>query len=94
MALERFGFIVVGDSFEQELGTDSFSMKVVGIRNPKESLEVARKMVADGIQIIELCGAFGPVWTSRILEATDNAVPIGAVTYGPESMPGLFRVLS
>ena len=94
MALEKFGFIVVGDSFEQDQGTDKFNMKVVGIRSPKEAPDVAVKMVEEGIQIIELCGAFGPVWTSKVIEATGNKVPVGTVTYGPESMPGLFKVLS
>jgi len=94
MALEKFGFIVVGDEFEQLQGTDSFQMTVVGIRKPKEAIDVAKKMVEDGIQIIELCGAFGPVWTARVIEATEGKVPVGTVTYGPESMPGLFKVLS
>jgi len=94
MALEKFGFIVVGDVFEQLQGTDSFQMTVAGINKPKDAIEVAKKMVQDGIQIIELCGAFGPVWTAKIIEATERKVPVGTVTYGPESMPGLFKVLS
>lgn len=94
MALEKFGFIVVGDSFVQEQGTESFQMKVVGIKSPSEAPEIAVKMVEEGIQIIELCGAFGPVWTAKVLEATEHKVPVGTVTYGPESMPGLFKVLA
>ena len=94
MALEKFGFIVVGDTFEQSQGTDNFQMSVVGIRKPKEAIDVAKKMVEDGIQIIELCGAFGPVWTARVIEATEGKVPVGTVTYGPESMQGLSKVLS
>lgn len=94
MALEKFGFIVVGDTFEQQQGTDNFAMTVVGITNPADAIDVARQMVDDGIQIIELCGAFGPVWTSRIIEAIDNKVPVGTVSYGPESLPGLFKVLA
>jgi len=94
MALEKFGFIVVGDTFEQSQGTDKFQMSVVGIRQPKEAVSVAKRMVEDGIQIIELCGAFGPVWTAKVIEATEGKVPVGTVTYGPESMPGLFKVLS
>ncbi len=94
MALERFGFIVVGDSFEQEQGTENFKMKVVGVKSPKEAPDAALRMVEEGIQIIELCGAFGPLWTSKVIEITENKVPVGTVTYGPESMPGLFKVLS
>lgn len=94
MALEKFGFIVVGDKFEQLQGTDDFQMKVVGIQKPQEAIEVAKDMVQEGIQIIELCGAFGPMWTAKVIEATENKVPVGTVTYGPESMPGLFKVLA
>ncbi|WP_231950846.1 DUF6506 family protein [Allokutzneria albata] len=32
---------------------------------------------------MEPCGAFGPVWTARVIEAVD--VPVGAVTYGSEA---------
>ena len=94
MALEKFGFIVVGDEFEQVQGTERFQMKVVGIRKPKDAIDVAKAMVDEGIQIIELCGAFGPVLTAKVIEATENKVPVGTVTYGPESMPGLAKVLS
>jgi len=94
MALERFGFIVIGDQFENTIGSEQFKMKVVGIKKPNEAIEIAQAMVDEGIQAIELCGAFGPVWTAKILEAVDYQVPIGAVTYGPESIPKLLKVLS
>lgn len=94
MALKKFGFIVIGDHFENQIGTDQFKMKVVGIQKPNEAIKVAQAMVNEGIQAIELCGAFGPVWTTKILEAIDYQVPIGAVAYGPESIPKLLKVLS
>lgn len=56
MALEKFGFIVTGDNFEQLQGTTSFHMKVVGVKSPEQGIEVARQMVKEGIQLIELCG--------------------------------------
>ena len=49
-------------------------------------------MVDDGVELIELCGGFGPVWTARVLEAVDGAVPVGAVGYGPESIDGMARL--
>lgn len=51
-------------------------------------------MINEGIQAIELCSAFGPVWIAKILEATDYQTPIGAISYGPESIPKLLKVLS
>ncbi|MDF3835998.1 DUF6506 family protein [Cupriavidus basilensis] len=86
MALTKFGFIVTGDNFVQPQGTEKFSMKVIGISHPSEGIAAAQELVADGIQLIELCGGFSPVWAGRIIEAIDYAVPVGVVAYGPESI--------
>ncbi len=94
MALTSFGFIVTGDDFRQEQGTPKFRMRVVGVREPKQGIEVAREMVHDGIQLIELCGGFSPVWAGRIIEAIDYAVPVGVVAYGPESIDAMYRLFA
>ncbi|MDX1451953.1 MAG: DUF6506 family protein [Oleiphilaceae bacterium] len=94
MALSKFGFIVTGDNFEQDQGTDKFAMKVVGVANPEQGIEVAKKMVEEGIQLIELCGGFSPVWAGKIIEAIDYAVPVGVVAYGPESIDAMHALFS
>ena len=94
MALEKFGFIVTGDNFEQLQGTDRFRMKVVGVKSPEQGIEVARQMVKEGIQLIELCGGFSPVWAGKIIEAIDYAVPVGVVAYGPESIDSMHALFS
>ena len=33
---------------------------------------------------IELCGAFGPEKCQKLIELTDNQIPIGYVTHFPE----------
>ena len=83
MALTRFGFIVTGDDFVQWTGTEHFRMKVVGVKSPEQ-----------GIQLVELCGGFGPVWAGKIIEAIDYAVPVGVVAYGPESISGMYRLFA
>jgi 2-keto-3-deoxy-6-phosphogluconate aldolase len=92
MALTRFGFIVTGDDFVQWTGTEHFRMKVVGVKSPEQGIQAAREMVAEGIQLIELCGGFSPVWAGKIIEAIDYAVPVGVVAYGPESIGGMYRL--
>lgn len=94
MALHRFGFIVTGDEFTQIQGTDKFRMKVVGVSRPEQGIAAAKTMVAEGIQLIELCGGFSPVWAGKIIEAIDYAVPVGVVAYGPESIDSMHALFS
>ena len=91
MALTNFGFIVRGEGLDpardiQVMETPSFKMTTIGISRPDQGLKAAKRLVGDGVQLIELCGAFGPIWTARIIEAIDDAVPIGSVAYGPEAV--------
>lgn len=94
MALTSFGFIVTGDDFEQYQGTDAFKMKVVGVKNAEQGIDVAKAMVAEGIQLIELCGGFSPVWVGKIIEAIDYAVSVGVVAYGPESIDAMYALFA
>lgn len=97
MSLERFGFIVTGAGLDPEkdrtqISSDRFTAVMVGVERPVQAIPVARQMVADGIQLIELCGGFGPIWTARVIEAIDGAIPVGSVGYGPESISGMARL--
>ena len=42
---------------------------------------VADELVNDGVQFIEICGGFEPVWLGRVVEATGGRVPVGSVGY-------------
>lgn len=57
---------------------------------PEESAaaEVAAELVAEGAQLIELCGGFTVPDVARVLEAVAGRVPVGHVTFGLESVPG------
>ena len=74
--------------------TPSFKMTTIGISRPDQGPEAAQRLVADGAQLIELCGAFGPVWTARVIEAIDDAVPIGSVAYGPEAVDRVHAIFA
>ena len=91
MALTNFGFIVVGAQLaaRQTLASPTFRMTTIGVASPDLGVAAAVQLVAEGAQLIELCGAFGPVWTARIIEATAGQVPVGAVGYGPEALEAL-----
>jgi hypothetical protein len=57
-------------------------------------IEVAKELVAEGVQMIELCGGFGPIWIAKVSEAIQGAVPIGGVFYGPEARKPILKILS
>lgn len=91
MALQRFGFIVKGAGYEPAkhkvtLESPQITTTMVGVAKPEQALAVAQAMVADGVQLIELCGGFGPIWTARVIEAIAGKIPVGSVSYGPESI--------
>jgi predicted polyphosphate/ATP-dependent NAD kinase len=97
MALGKFGFVVVGSGLSPaehrvHMRSPAFEMIAVGISSPDHGPEAARALVAEGVQLIELCGGFGAIWTARVLEAIGHAVPVGAVSYGPEAIAPLARL--
>ena len=57
-------------------------------------IEVAKKLVSEGVQTIEICGGFGPYWVTKISEAIENKVPVGTVMYGPEFRKPLLDVMT
>lgn len=95
MALSKFGFIVTGAGFapggqRTVLATDRFEMIAIGVPAPADAIPVARQLASEGVQLLELCGGFGPVWTARVIEAVGPEIPVGAVGYGPESIDAMY----
>ena len=94
MALSKFGFIVTGAQLDpaqhrQQMRSAAFEMTTVGVSSPAQAAAVAQQLVREGVQLIELCGGFGPKGTAQVQEAIGHAVPVGAVGYGPESIDAL-----
>lgn len=91
MALTKFGFIVTGSGLNPEthrvsMKSPTFEMFVIGISEPSQGPHVACSLVDEGVQLIELCGGFGPIWTAKVIEAINSEIPVGSVGYGPESI--------
>lgn len=97
MALSKFGFIVTGAGFEPAgqrvvLSTDVFEMIAVGVPVAADAVAVARQLASESVQLLELCGGFGPVWTAKVIEAVGPGVPVGSVGYGPESIDAMYAL--
>ncbi len=99
MALRRFGFIVKGAGYEPAehrvtLASPAITTVMVGVSTPEQAVPVARAMVADGVQLIELCGGFGPIWTAKVIAAIEGKIPVGSVAYGPESIDQMYALFA
>jgi Family of unknown function (DUF6506) len=76
------------------MDTPQGKMTVVGVSTHEEGCQVAKAAVEEEkVDFIDLCGDFGPEGCQRVLEAVDHRVPVGYVTYFPEEMEKLQRVL-
>ncbi len=86
----RIAHLVVWPDMEAEkhkvvLETATVSITMVGNRNLDEAVGTAKRLVEEeGIQLIELCGAFGPVGNAKIIEGVGGKVPVASVNYGLE----------
>ena len=61
---------------------------MVAVPEKSAAVQAAVELVDGGAQSIELCGASGPVWTARVIEAIGGRVPVGSVSYSMGSVPG------
>lgn len=100
MAMTRWGFIyTLGDEGDPAgnmdvIGSEGCRLVTVGVSRLDQAPEAAKTLVADGVELIELCGAFGPVWTGRVIEEIDGAVPVGGVFYGSEATDQMHALFS
>lgn len=101
MKFNHFAYIYLGpdldpETHHHELKTDKLTFKTIGIafHQKEKAIDVAKALVKDGAQMIELCGGFGPIWIAKISEAIRYAVPVGGVAYGPEARKPLLDLLS
>lgn len=73
MALTHWGFIYTADGSAaggdvRAVDTGTCRSVFVGVEKPEEGIEAARRLVAEGVQLIELCGGsarYGPGASSR-----------------------------
>lgn len=88
MSLKHIGLIVAGAGLDPtahrtEIQADSCRVVLIGVNEPSQALEVAKSMVKDGAQRIELCGGFDAVWAAAVVVAIGGEVPVGSL--GPWS---------
>ena len=101
MKFNNFAYIFLGPNLDPkqhraEIKTDKLTFSTIGLAFDKKELviDIAKELIKNGAQMIELCGGFGPLWIAKIHEATKGEIPIGSVAYGPEARKPLLDLLS
>ena len=98
MALKSWVFIYTAPGIEAEGRIQAVDTLVsrtllVGMPTVDAAVRFAATIERD-VQLVELCGAFGPVGTARIIEALQGRVPVGSVSYGGEAVDALHAIFS
>ena len=90
----KWAFIYTLDDAGSEPRIDALgSLLCVGVPSVAAAPAIARQLVADGVELIELCGGFGGAGLAAVIAATGNKVPAGAVFFGVDAVAGLQRIL-
>ena len=67
--------------------TSVVELVVVEVKDYEQAAEVARKLVEEGVKVIELCAGFGHVGVAKVVEAVGGRVPVDLVRF--DVHPGL-----
>jgi len=58
---------------------ESLDIEVVGVKDYKQGVEVCKKLVDNGVEMLELCPGFGNIGVGKIAEAIGDRAVIGVV---------------
>ena len=61
----------------------------MGVPRVDDGPDAARQLLAEGVDLIKLCGAFSGAGLAAVVAEVDGKVPVGAVFYGGEAATGL-----
>lgn len=98
MPLTDFAFIVFGSDYTSDstaiIETESLKTRIVGVDSLEKAEEAALELVRDGVQLIELCGWFGPKGAARIIDVVGDKIPVGFVGHGPDSIDSMYSLFN
>ena len=82
----KFAYLILGEFVypQDSAAIHGETAQIIGVSNLEEACAAAKKLAANGVGCIELCGAFGENGAKKIIEATEHKIPIGYVIHLPE----------
>ncbi len=95
--MKKWGFIYkLGDATAparwDTIGSEACVLVCVGVPKVADAADVAQQLVAQGCQLVEMCGAFSGSGLAAVEGAVGQQVPVGAVFYGGDAGTPLHRL--
>ncbi|WP_028021588.1 DUF6506 family protein [Enterovibrio calviensis] len=92
--ISRYGFIIKSPDYQQEqhqsvIESPLFRTEILGVSSDDQALGAAQKLIANGAQVVELCGGFGQESAEKIIAKLDSDIPIGYVQFSEQEMKKL-----
>ncbi len=86
MAQVQYAFIILAPGYEAAahhatLESAEFKSRIVGVSSQADALTAVDGLIAEGVEIIELCGGFSTEDAATIAERAGQDVSVGLVTY-------------
>jgi Family of unknown function (DUF6506) len=90
----KWAFIYTLDDASATTRVDVIGTLVcVGVARIEDAAVEARRLVSQGVKLIELCGAFGGAGLASVTAAVGTDLPVGAVFFAADAAVGLQRLL-
>lgn len=79
----NYAYLIMGkyDAKKDRAEIGNGKAQLIGVSSVDEACEVAKEILGNGVDCVELCGAFGPNGAKKVVEATGNKFPIGYITH-------------
>jgi len=89
----KWAFIYTLDTPADEQRRDVVgSLICIGVRKVEDAPAIARELLDEGVELIELCGGFGGSGLGSVIAAIEGRIPVGAVFYSVDASAGLQRL--
>jgi hypothetical protein len=84
--LNKYGFIFIAPGYEASgkivnMSSELFGVTIAGVSTIESGCVMAKEMVKNGAQVIELCGGFKEKDLKKIKDAIDKKIPVGLVKF-------------
>lgn len=88
MRFITLAYLVIGNGYDPQtsrvcIERPGSKVWMIGVNDMEQAKQVARQLVAEGVDALEVCGGFGEARVRELIEAIDGAIPIGHVTTLP-----------